>query len=52
LNSYRFEAGGLAIRSPESRDDKKIEIERFNVTSSKPFNQVVAAFDAAIGHLG
>jgi uncharacterized protein (DUF302 family) len=29
---------------------KKIEIERFSVTSSKPFDQVVAAVDAAIGH--
>ena len=28
----------------------KIEIERFSVTSSKPFDQVVAALDAAIGH--
>jgi uncharacterized protein (DUF302 family) len=28
----------------------KIEIERFSVTSSKPFDQVVAAVDAAIGH--
>ena len=29
---------------------KKIEIERFSLTSSKPFDQVVAAVDAAIGH--
>ena len=29
---------------------KKIEIERFSVTSSKPFDQVVAAVNAAIGH--
>ena len=29
---------------------KKIEIERFTLTSSKPFDQVVAALDAAIGH--
>jgi uncharacterized protein (DUF302 family) len=29
---------------------KKIEIERFSLTSSKPFDQVVAALDAAIGH--
>src|SRR5580692_5867194 len=29
---------------------KKIEVERFSVTSSKPFDQVVAAVDAAIGH--
>ena len=34
----------------EVRDDKKIEIERFSLTSSKPFDQVVAALDAAIGH--
>ena len=29
---------------------KKIEIERFSLTSSKPFDQVVAAVNAAIGH--
>ena len=29
---------------------KKIEIERFSLTSSKPFDQVLAALDAAIGH--
>jgi uncharacterized protein (DUF302 family) len=28
----------------------KIEIERFNITSSRPFDQVVAAIDAGIGH--
>jgi len=29
---------------------RRIEIERFSLTSSKPFDQVVAAVDAAIGH--
>ncbi len=29
---------------------RKIEIERISLTSSKPFDQVVAALDAAIGH--
>jgi len=29
---------------------KRIEIERFSLTSSKPFDQVVAAVDAAVGH--
>jgi len=29
---------------------KKLEIERFSLTSSKPFDQVVAALNAAIGH--
>jgi hypothetical protein len=29
---------------------KIIEIERFSVTSSKPFDQVVAALNAGIGH--
>ncbi len=29
---------------------RKIEIERFSLTSSKPFDQVVAVLDAAIGH--
>ena len=28
----------------------KIEIERFSLTSSKPFDQVVPALDASIGH--
>ena len=29
---------------------RKIEIERFSLTSSKPFDQVVAALHAGIGH--
>jgi uncharacterized protein (DUF302 family) len=29
---------------------RKIEIERFSLTSSKPFDQVVAALDASVGH--
>ena len=29
---------------------KKIEIERFSITSSKPFDQIVAALEGAIGH--
>jgi uncharacterized protein (DUF302 family) len=29
---------------------RKIEIERFSLTSSKPFDQVVAALNASIGH--
>jgi uncharacterized protein (DUF302 family) len=29
---------------------KKIEIERFSLTSSKPFDQVLAAVDAGVGH--
>src|SRR6202040_3507085 len=29
---------------------RKIEIERFSLASSKPFDQVVAAVNAAIGH--
>ncbi len=29
---------------------RKVEIERFTVTSSKPFEAVVAALEAAIGH--
>jgi uncharacterized protein (DUF302 family) len=27
-----------------------LEIQRYSVTSSKPFEQVLAAFDAAVGH--
>jgi uncharacterized protein (DUF302 family) len=29
---------------------KKIEIERFSLISSKPFDQVVAALDGSVGH--
>ena len=29
---------------------RKVEIERFSVTSSKPFDAVVAALEAAVGH--
>ena len=29
---------------------KKVEVERFSVISSKPFEAVVAAFNAAVGH--
>jgi hypothetical protein len=30
---------------------RKVEIERFSVTSSKPFKMVVASLEAAVGHL-
>jgi hypothetical protein len=29
---------------------RKIEIERLTMTSSKPFEEVIAALEAAIGH--
>src|SRR5260221_13360367 len=29
---------------------RKIEIERFNLTTSKPFDEVIAGVNAAIGH--
>jgi len=29
---------------------RKVDVERFSLTSSKPFDQVVGALDAAIGH--
>lgn len=29
---------------------RKIEVERFTLTSSKPFDEVLAAINAAIGH--
>lgn len=29
---------------------RKVEVERFSLTSSNPFDQVVAALNAAIGH--
>jgi uncharacterized protein (DUF302 family) len=34
----------------DHQKDRKIEIERLSVTSSKPFEAVVAALEAAIGH--
>lgn len=34
----------------ESMMITKVEIERFSVTSSKPFEVVVAALEAAVGH--
>jgi hypothetical protein len=35
----------------ENRTIKRVEIERLSVTSSKPFEVVVAALKAAVGHL-
>ena len=29
---------------------RKIEIERFSLTTSKPFDEVIAGVNAAIGH--
>jgi len=29
---------------------RKIEVERFSVTSSKPFEKVLAAISEAVGH--
>lgn len=29
---------------------RKVEIERFSLTASKPFNEVVTALNAGIGH--
>jgi hypothetical protein len=29
---------------------RKIEVERFTLSSSKPFDQVVAALNSAVGH--
>jgi hypothetical protein len=29
---------------------KKVEIDRFSVTSSNPFEEIVAALEAAVGH--
>ena len=29
---------------------RKIEVERFTLNSSKPFDQVVAALNSAVGH--
>jgi uncharacterized protein (DUF302 family) len=45
----------MSFRHRESQEGdfemiEKIEIERFSFTSSKPFDQVVAALDVAIGH--
>src|ERR1700757_3413680 len=51
LNSYTFEPVFLRERPKKSFGMiRKIEIERFSLTSSKPFDQVVAAVNAGIGH--
>src|SRR5271169_1158036 len=52
LNSYRIEPRLFAIGRPKRSSEmmRKIEIERFSLTCAKPFDQVVAALDAAIGH--
>ena len=44
--------GVLANRNPGPRFEmiRKIEIERFSLTTSKPFDEVVAGVNAAIGH--
>ncbi len=49
----RGNPGASFIRSgfrKENMTTRKIEMERFSVTSSKPFDVVVAALRAAIGH--
>jgi hypothetical protein len=38
------------VQQKEKLDDKKIEVERFTLSSSKPFDQVVAALNSAVGH--
>jgi hypothetical protein len=52
LNSYTFEPVFFTLGKARKqlRDDKKIEIERFSLTSSKAFDQVVAAVNAGISH--
>jgi uncharacterized protein (DUF302 family) len=46
--STRLRANGCVQKSFEMT--RKIEIERFSLTSSKPFDQVVGAVNAGIGH--
>jgi uncharacterized protein (DUF302 family) len=53
LNSYRIEPMSFAVWERQEGDFemiRKMEIERFSLTSSKPFDQVVAAVNAGIGH--
>ena len=52
LNSYTFEPVFFTWGRPEKSFEmiRKIEIERFSLTSSKPFDLVVAAVNAGIGH--
>jgi uncharacterized protein (DUF302 family) len=40
----------MRIQDGDSEMINKIDIERFSLTSSKPFDQVVAAVNAGIGH--
>src|SRR5437879_4685660 len=52
-NSYRIERMFFAVWEGHEGDYemiRKIEIERFSLTSFKPFDQVVPAVNAGIGH--
>jgi len=51
-NSYSIRAQVFLVFEPETRFEmiKAIEIERFSLISSKPFDEVVAGVNAAIGH--
>jgi len=40
----------LSAKRDKPMTTKQIEVERFSVVSSKPFEKIIAAIDAAIGH--
>ena len=48
-STYRAHGADQIVKK-ETPMIRKIEIERFSLVSSKPFDQVVAALDASIGH--
>src|SRR4029077_11070478 len=53
LRSTSFQKGikwSASGARPRRKMISKIEVERFTLTSSKPFDQVVAALNSAVGH--
>ena len=48
---YRNARASVAGERSNAMSIRRVEIERFSVTSSKPFESVVAAVKAAVGHL-
>lgn len=50
LHRLRLCREAIGAEGKEKMTIRKVEVERFSVTSSKPFEAVVAALEAAVGH--
>jgi uncharacterized protein (DUF302 family) len=48
--SFEILSGGDSVREEKSMTIRKIEVERFSITSSHPFDAVMAKLEAAVGH--